>query len=87
MHLKLLLTSTGSFQADENGYLKTLSGLYLLGWPANADGTVTLHFGGDPHAPNYLPITPGWNYIVRCYLPSWQIIEGNWTPPVPQAVQ
>ncbi|HOP20283.1 MAG TPA: flagellar hook-basal body complex protein [Amphiplicatus sp.] len=39
---ELLLTSTGSFQADENGYLKTLSGLYLLGWPANADGTVTV---------------------------------------------
>ncbi|MCA9027715.1 MAG: DUF1254 domain-containing protein [Planctomycetaceae bacterium] len=53
----------------------------------NDDGTVTIHFGGDPKSTNYLPITDGWNYIVRCYLPSWQIIEGNWTPPVPQAVQ
>jgi hypothetical protein len=49
------------------------------------DGTVTIHFGGDPQATNYLPITDGWNYVVRCYLPGWQIIEGNWTPPAPVA--
>lgn len=53
----------------------------------NGDGTVTIHFGGSPQAPNYLPITEGWNYIVRCYLPGWQIIEGNWTPPAPQVVE
>ncbi len=53
----------------------------------NNDGTVTIHFGGDPEAINYLPITDGWNYIVRCYLPGWQIIEGNWKPPAPQPVK
>jgi hypothetical protein len=53
----------------------------------NDDGTVTIHFGGDASATNYLPITDGWNYIVRCYLPGWQIIEGNWTPPAPQPVE
>ena len=53
----------------------------------NTDGTVTIHFGGDPQATNYLPITEGWNYIVRCYLPGWEVIEGNWTPPKPQPVQ
>jgi len=52
----------------------------------NEDGTVTIHFGGDANATNYLPVTDGWNYIVRCYLPDWQIIEGNWTPPAPQPV-
>jgi hypothetical protein len=46
---------------------------------------VTIHFGGDPNASNFLPITEGWNYIVRCYLPGWQILEGDWTPPEPQA--
>jgi len=51
------------------------------------DGTVTIHFGGHPKAINYLPIVDGWNYIVRCYLPGWQIIEGNWTPPAPQPVE
>lgn len=53
----------------------------------NADGTVTIHFGGDSKAVNYLPITDGWNYVVRCYLPGWEIIEGNWTPPAPQPVK
>ena len=52
----------------------------------NKDGTVTIHFGGNPSAVNYLPTTDGWNYIVRCYLPGWQIIEGNWAPPQPQPV-
>lgn len=53
----------------------------------NEDGTVTIHFGGDEKATNYLPITDGWNYVVRCYLPGWQIIEGNWSPPAPQPVE
>jgi len=53
----------------------------------NGDGSITIHFGGDPKATNYLPITEGWNYIVRCYLPGWQIIEGNWTPPAPLAAE
>lgn len=53
----------------------------------NNDGTVTIHFGGDSNAINYLPITDGWNYVVRCYLPSWQIIEGNWTPPALELVE
>jgi len=50
----------------------------------NDDGTVTIHIGGDATATNYLPITDAWNYVMRCYLPGWQIIEGNWTPPTPQ---
>lgn len=36
----LLLSPTGSFSADENGNLRTESGLFLLGWPAEADGTI-----------------------------------------------
>ena len=34
------LTTTGSFRTDANGYLRTSTGLVLLGWPANADGTI-----------------------------------------------
>src|SRR5690606_3508958 len=37
---KMMLTSTGSFYPDQNGYLRTQSGLFLLGWPADADGNV-----------------------------------------------
>lgn len=36
----LMMTTTGSFNPDANGVLKTKSGLVLLGWPANADGTI-----------------------------------------------
>lgn len=38
----MMLTTTGSFAPDENGFLRTLSGLHLMGWPANPDGTVTV---------------------------------------------
>jgi len=37
---EMLLTSTGSFRTDANGRLVTESGQVLLGWPADADGTV-----------------------------------------------
>ena len=34
----------------------------------NGDGSVTVHFGAsDDDCPNCLPITDGWNYIVRLY--------------------
>ena len=36
----LLLTSTGSFTPDENGFLRTLSGLHLLGFPADVNGNI-----------------------------------------------
>jgi flagellar hook protein FlgE len=36
----LLLTTTGSFRPDEDGFLRSPSGLILMGWAANPDGTV-----------------------------------------------
>jgi flagellar hook protein FlgE len=36
----LMMTTTGAFRADADGILKTESGLVLLGWPANADGSI-----------------------------------------------
>ncbi|MDP3341751.1 flagellar hook protein FlgE [Frigidibacter sp.] len=36
----MMMTTTGSFHTDADGVLKTNSGLVLLGWPANADGTI-----------------------------------------------
>ena len=36
----LMMTSTGSFHTDKDGVLRTDSGLVLLGWAANADGTI-----------------------------------------------
>lgn len=36
----LLLTTTGSFRQDAQGYLRDTAGHTLLGWPANPDGTI-----------------------------------------------
>ena len=45
-----LLTTTGSFRPDANGYLNTESGLTLMGWPANPDGTIPV-FPRDSSSP------------------------------------
>lgn len=52
----------------------------------NDDGSVTIHFGGNPDQPNYLPIVPGWNYIFRAYRPRATILDGTWTFPQPRAL-
>ncbi|MTH78114.1 flagellar hook protein FlgE [Paracoccus aestuariivivens] len=36
----LALTRTGAFRTDAEGVLRTASGLVLMGWPANRDGTI-----------------------------------------------
>ncbi|MBT8418064.1 MAG: flagellar hook-basal body complex protein [Silicimonas sp.] len=36
----LFLATTGSFRTDADGYLRTTSGITLMGWPAAADGTI-----------------------------------------------
>ncbi|MCW1931395.1 flagellar hook protein FlgE [Pararhodobacter zhoushanensis] len=38
--LPLMMTTTGSFRPDANGVLTNPAGLVLLGWPAEADGTI-----------------------------------------------
>ena len=47
----------------------------------NADGSVTLHFGGDPQSVNYIPLTEGWNYVVRLYRPREEILNASWKFP------
>jgi len=47
----------------------------------NEDGSITIHFGGDPDQINYLPITEGWNYVIRMYEPDEEILDGSWTFP------
>ena len=37
---ELQLLPTGSFYADQNGNLRTQSGLFLLGWPADSTGDI-----------------------------------------------
>ena len=53
----------------------------------NTDGSITIHFGTGSDTLNNLPITPGWNYIVRMYQPHQEIIDGSWVFPVAQPVK
>jgi len=42
----------------------------------NDDGSITVHFGGcGDGRPNCLPITDGWNYIVRLYRPRPEVLD------------
>jgi hypothetical protein len=53
-----------------------------------ADGSVNIQFGGcDGKISNCLPITPGWNYMVRLYRPRAEILSGKWKFPEAQPAQ
>lgn len=51
------------------------------------DGAVSVRFGDcGVGVPNCLPITQGWNYMVRFYLPQKPILDGSWKFPQAQPV-
>ena len=53
----------------------------------SGDGSVAIQFGGcDGKTPNCLPITKGWNYMVRLYRPRKEILDGTWKFPEAQPV-
>lgn len=47
----------------------------------NQDGSITVRFGDHDGLPNSIPITEGWNYLVRLYRPRTEIIDGSWSFP------
>ena len=50
----------------------------------SADGSIAIQFGDcDGKTANCLPITPGWNYLVRLYRPRAEILDGSWKFPEP----
>ena len=54
----------------------------------NKDGGATIHFGGCADGrENCIPITDGWNYIVRLYQPKKEILDGSWAFPSPSPVE
>jgi hypothetical protein len=73
--------AAGYFQPnDRDAY--TLNNLTAV---RAADGAIVVQFGGEPDpAANYLPVPPGWNYMVRLYRPRAEILEGRWTFPEAQ---
>jgi len=51
------------------------------------DGSVTIHFGGDPDQPNFIYTPDGWNYTVRLYGPRESILNGSYQFPEAQPVE
>jgi len=77
---------------DAKGYYeKNALGAYSLNSitaKKSADGAVAVRFGGcDGKTANCLPITPGWNYMVRLYRPRAEILDGTWKFPEAQPAQ
>lgn len=53
-----------------------------------ADSAITIQFGDcDKETPNCLPVTRGWNYMVRLYKPRQEILNGAWSFPVAEPIQ
>lgn len=53
-----------------------------------ADGAITIQFGGCAReTANCLPITKGWNYMVRLYRPRPEILNGTWTFPAAEPLR
>lgn len=78
----------GFFEANErNAYsVNNITGV------KNSDGSTTVRFGDFPEGePNAIPVTEGWNYLVRLYRPRPEVLDGTWrfpelsAPPVAQA--
>lgn len=54
----------------------------------SADGTVSIQFGGcDGSTANCIPVTTGWNYMVRLYRPRPEVVDGTWAFPEAVAVE
>ncbi|UZD64066.1 DUF1214 domain-containing protein [Marinobacter sp. AN1] len=52
------------------------------------NGGVTVFFGGcDDGRVNCIPITDGWNYLVRLYQPRQALLDGSWSFPDPTPVK
>lgn len=72
-----LYNADGYFEANAAGR----SSVNSVTGVRDSDGAITVRFGGDPAAPNALPIMPGWNYLVRLYRPRAEILDGTWRFP------
>lgn len=52
------------------------------------DGSILIRFGDcAADTPNCLPVTAGWNYMVRLYRPRQEILDGSWSFPVAEPVR
>jgi hypothetical protein len=70
--------SSGYFLSDSHA-ARTINS---RGGERDADGTMTLQFGGRAEGTrNFLQIARGWCYVVRLYRPRAEILGGKWRFP------
>ena len=77
-------TAEGFFNPNElNAYsINSVTG------KKDADGSINIQFGGCANdTPNCLPVTDGWDYMVRLYRPRPEILTGSWSFPVAVPIQ
>lgn len=77
-------TADGYFQPNDlNAYsINSVTGR------KGEDGSISIQFGGcAKDTPNCLPVTDGWNYMVRLYRPRQEILDGSWKFPVAEPIE
>lgn len=77
-------TADGFFKANDlNAYsINSVTGT------KGADGSITIQFGDcTRQTPNCLPVSKGWNYMVRLYRPREEILDGKWSFPAAEPIQ
>ena len=92
--MPMTMTRTGSFRTDADGVLRTESGLVLLGWPAEADGTIP-SFPRDTLAglvpivisPNQTAADPTTMMNLGVNLPATYTDAGSTAVPPPLSVE
>jgi hypothetical protein len=67
----------GYFEPNHAGFYSVNS----ITGARNDDGSITVRFGDHGDLPNAIPVTEGWNYLVRLYRPRAEIIDGSWSFP------
>jgi hypothetical protein len=67
----------GFFEPNPAG-VYSINGITAVREP---DGSIVVRFGDHGDAPNSIPITAGWNYLVRLYRPRPEILSGAWKFP------
>ena len=67
---------------DKEGYPQTdsynINSAFAI---SDADGSVTINFGGDKNAKNFMETFPGWNFSLRLYQPTEAYFNGQWVKP------
>jgi flagellar hook protein FlgE len=92
--MPMTMTRTGSFRTDADGVLRTETGLVLLGWPAEADGTIP-PFPRDTLAglvpivisPNQTAADPTTTMTLGVNLPATYTDAGSTAVPPPLSVE